>query len=1153
MHKSGILIFLLLFGVACRKQEPHTEEIFRAQALGLGFLDRGELADAEAQFKQVVAFAPNEPLGHANLGLTYLRGSRFREAESELAHAHDLDPANADIDLILAKLYAVTGRADRARKILESAQQSAPNNAHVLFALAELDRPAANADTAAMSRYEASLRRALAVAPLNIVLRLEFTNALMRRGAPDSALKQLEDARRVGPALPAETRPALDTTIQRLQTGQLAPARESFDRFLHTMSTTPAYQTALNDVKWIEGPLSGRPILSFNPKSLGTLRGIARGNDTRDLVRFVDATSELGLPNVSSAAFAVGDFDGDGTDDLFAGGHFYHVQAGQVVDVTQRAGVNVPADAVFAGFADLDNDGRLDLFVVGADQHGHVYRNAGGGRFEDVSAKAGIGNVFGARKAIFADLDHDGDLDIVLVGGSRLAFYRNNADGSFTEVADAMGFNATHAEPSDAAFADFGGDGRLDLLVANAQGAPSLYHNDGGRHFTDVIARSGVSVGGAVAVTAADYNNDGFIDVAILDAAGAPSLWLNNGDGTFRRDTRSRALAAIRGAASMQFFDYDNDGWLDLVVVGERAVSLWHNDGHGRFENRSSILPPALQAATSVIASDFDGDGDLDLLVADRSGMHLLRNQGGNTRLSMQLQLVGLRTGSGKNNDFGIGARVEVRAGDLYQTRIVTSRVTHFGLGPHLKADVVRIEWPNGVPQTVFFPGTDQDVVENEVLKGSCAFLYAWDGAHFRFVTDVMWRSALGMPLGLMAGGSATAYAPAGASQEYLRVPGDALKARDGKYVLQLTEELWETAFADQLKLFAVDHPASVQVFVDERFVPPGPVQLRTYRVARAHPPISAVDDHGTDVLPALREMDDHFVSNLTPLQYQGLVEAHDLILDLGDDAGADSTFLFLRGWIYPTDASINVALSQQSRVKVMMPSLDVRDARGHWATAIPNLSFPSGKNKTMVVPLRGIFPTRDHHVRIRTNLQIYWDQAFVARDVPADSARVAPLVASKADLHFRGYSRTYRKGGRYGPWWFDYDSVTRESPWRPIDGAFTRFGDVLPLLRAPDDMYVIMAPGDEATLEFEAASAPALPRGWTRDFLLYTDGWIKDSDLNTAYGTSVEPLPYHAVRAYPYAAGDAYPTDSAHQRYRREYNTRIVTRPSQSRYRGPQ
>ena len=283
------------------------------------------------------------------------------------------------------------------------------------------------------------------------------------------------------------------------------------------------------------------------------------------------------------------------------------------------------------------------------------------------------------------------------------------------------------------------------------------------------------------------------------------------------------------------------------------------------------------------------------------------------------------------------------------------------------------------------------------------------------------------------------------------------------------------------------------------------------------------------------------YVSNLVPTQYQGVVEPHDLILDLPELAGAPSTSLFLRGWIYPTDASINVALGQQSSLKVFAPSLEVRDANGRWQTAIANLGFPSGKDKTMVIDLSGKFPTADHHVRIRTNMQIYWDEAFVARDLPASATKVETLAPVAANLHARGFSRTYRKGGRYGPYWFAYGDVEQLTPWRPITGAFTRFGDVTPLLEKGDDMYVIMAPGDETTIEFDARSATSLPRGWRRDFLLYTDGWIKDSDLNTAFGTTVGPLPFHGVRSYPYSPTDSYPRDSARSRYLREYNTRIV------------
>jgi hypothetical protein len=226
-----------------------------------------------------------------------------------------------------------------------------------------------------------------------------------------------------------------------------------------------------------------------------------------------------------------------------------------------------------------------------------------------------------------------------------------------------------------------------------------------------------------------------------------------------------------------------------------------------------------------------------------------------------------------------------------------------------------------------------------------------------------------------------------------------------------------------------------------------------------------------------------------------------------------------------------------------MMPLLEVRDARGQWSTAIADLGFPSGKDKTIVIDLAGIFPTADRHVRIRTNLQIYWDHAFTGTEVPAGSVRVSDVDRAAADLHFRGYSRMHKKGGRYGPHWFEYDSVSREHPWRPIEGAFTRYGDVLPLLEKPDDMYVIMAPGDEMTVEFDAASAAPPPGGWTRTFLLFTVGWIKDADMNTAFGNTVDPLPFHGIREYPYAKGEAYPVDETRERYNREFNSRVVRR----------
>ncbi len=1122
--------------------------------LGLSYLQRNQLPEAEAEFRKLTDLAPDDPLGYADLGLTYLQAARYQDAEEQLLRARELDPGSVEVRLALARLYALTNRRAEARSELEQMRRDTTTSARVLYALAELE--AQQEDSASARRYRDRLREVLAIEPANLAVRLQLIDALARRGEADSVVRQLEEVRRVPPEPPPQARSALDRSIRLLRLGDTPESRATLDRFLRLMEGTAPYQASLESVRSIEGPIPGRIILNFAPKSFVTVHGV-REHAAVGLARFIDATDEAGFVrsprDTGNATLAAGDVDGDGADELLLAGRLYRVQGGFVRDVTEASSIVLPQGAAHATFADYDNDGWLDLFVVGADGSGRLLRNRGDGTFVDATAQARVADTRGSRKALFVDLDHDGDLDLLLVGDAARTVYRNNLDGTFTEATAGFGLGGGGAR--DAVFADFDGDGRVDVFFTSDRGSDVLMHNGGAQRFSDVTAASGLTGdGGSGPAAVGDYDNDGFLDLFVATTDGTePVLWRNDGDGTFTRDRRSSAaMQPLRStaASAATFMDHDNDGWLDLVVTGAArsapgaaGIHVLRNDGTGRLLDRSTIVPEQVRAAgaRALVVTEVDDDGDEDIVLVDGTGApRLLRNDLGNSNLAVNVELKGLRTGSGKNNAFGIGARLELRAGAIYQTRVVTDRVTHFGLGPHLKADVLRVEWPNGVPQTVYLPGTDQDVVERELLKGSCAFVYTWDGKRFRFVTDAMWRSALGMPLGLM--GSTSAFAPAGASQEFVRISGDALQPRDGRYILQLTEELWETAYADEVKLVAVDHPDSVEVFVDERFVPPGPVSLRLFQTSRRTAPRSATDERGNDVLPALREADDVYVSDLTPMQYQGVVEPHHIILDLGPEAGRPGTYLFLRGWIYPTDASINVALSQQSAVALAPPALEVRDANGAWRS-VADIGFPSGKDKTIIVDLSGKFPTADRRVRIRTNMQIYWDHAFVARDLTNGPAKITTLAPTSADLHARGFSRMYRKGGRYGPYWFDYDDVSKDSPWRPIEGAFTRFGDVLPLLRAADDMYAIMGPGDEVTVQFDASSAASLAPGWRRDFLLYTDGWIKDSDLNTAFGTTVHPLPFHGARAYPYAPGDTYPTGAEHRRYMEEYNTRVVTR----------
>ncbi|UCG26818.1 MAG: hypothetical protein JSV24_07500, partial [Bacteroidales bacterium] len=382
----------------------------------------------------------------------------------------------------------------------------------------------------------------------------------------------------------------------------------------------------------------------------------------------------------------------------------------------------------------------------------------------------------------------------------------------------------------------------------------------------------------------------------------------------------------------------------------------------------------------------------------------------------------------------------------------------------------------------------------------------------------------------------------ADASVDYIKIPGEFLKRKGKRYPIQITGELWETIFVDKIELIVLDHPDSVEVFVDERMLPPSTPDYSIYQVKEKHLPVSARNENGINLLPVLAEKDDRYVSGFKLGKYQGFTEITELIMNLGEICSSESLHLYLTGWIFPSDASINAAISQSSGYKTVSPVIQAIDKKGDWKTIVDDLSFPMGKDKTIVADLTGRILASDPRIRILTNMQIYWDQVFFTQDNPDAPVYSYTLTPVSADLHYRGFSATYRKGGRYGPHWFDYDSVTTVPKWRDLVGNYTRYGDVLPLLAEADDMYIILNAGDETTIEFSAEGLPELPAGWKRDFLIHSVGWVKDGDLNTAAGKTVDPLPFHGMTRYPYGSDEAYPSDPAHQAYLREYNTREVT-----------
>jgi hypothetical protein len=493
------------------------------------------------------------------------------------------------------------------------------------------------------------------------------------------------------------------------------------------------------------------------------------------------------------------------------------------------------------------------------------------------------------------------------------------------------------------------------------------------------------------------------------------------------------------------------------------------------------------------------------------------------------------------SNRSGIGSKVEIRAGSLRQVLEVSSAspaiapsYTAFGLGPRTTADVVRVLWPSGILQAETNPpasrGKSFTVTELDRKPSSCPYLFTWNGSAFTFVTD------------FMGGGEMGGWAGPGAwnkpdPDEYVRIRADQLRARDGRYELRITNELEEALFVDRLQLVAVDHPGRVDVYPNEGLRQrPGPFAIQ--RVSGARPPAGARDDHGHDVLPQLRALDRRYPDDFRRLSVRGYAEAHALELDLG--ASADNAVLLLTGWTDYAFSNDNVAAAQAGLV-MTPPSLQVKDASGVWRTAIEDVGFPVGRPQTIAIDLTGKFVSASREVRILTSMRIYWDQVLVATREPG-AMRETRLEPAGADLRSRGFSAEATPDGRE-PFGYDYARVSSASPWKVPAGRYTREGDVRPLLRGVDDMFVISRPGDELALSFDAAALPALPAGWTRTFFLYVHGYSKEMNPRSAVPETVAPLPFKAMTQYPYGPGEHYPWSPAHREYDEVYNTRVVTR----------
>jgi hypothetical protein len=823
---------------------------------------------------------------------------------------------------------------------------------------------------------------------------------------------------------------------------------------------------------------------------------------------------------------------------------------GVFTDVTADAGLS--AGSSWGGFiADYDNDGFPDLLLTGSSGP-RLFRNRTDGRYEDVSAKAGLTELEGVfLTGAWLDIDQDGDLDLVLSKyGESLAAslaqlqQRGKAQGATvlllnTGVAPAAApgakqpglstsftaFKNLEALQTSGAFvgvavSDLDGDRDVDLLLL-ADGQPPLgVWNDRLLRFSaaGILSEAGLWNGALVL----DVNHDQRSDLLLLRTDRPPALWMAK-NAVLPRQIADAFTPGVFNSPTLkqaQAVDLDFDSWTDVVgLSAERKPVLLHNDGLGKLVQRAAAFGDTGEALGVAIV-DLDGDGPGDLVLFTDAGLQVQRNLG-NGNHYVRLDISGRRDkgSSLRTNSDGSGSWIVAQSGTIWSGMEKTtleaglrqsSLPVDLGLGKAAQAEVVRIRWPDGVPQAELNIAANQLTRITELnRKGtSCPVLFVWDGQRYRYVTDFLGAGTVGE---VGTDGSTRPPRP----EESLAIDANMLALRDGKYWIKIAEPMDEVLYLDRLQWIAIDHPIGERILPDERFAIAGPPPTQeVLRLRDLRPAQRAVDHRGNDVTTQLRDIDRKYPSAFHLRSWLGFAEEHFVELDFGDLAAKqpERSILCLHGWTdYAYPESIFAA--SQAGIEMLAPQLEYRKADGAWQTW-GELGFPAGLPRTMTRDVSELIKLGHGRFRIRTNMQIYWDQIVLARQLPAAELQTTILPMASAVLRHRGFAQEILPDGKLP---IVYDDERLEpvaiAKW---SGRLTRLGDVAELLQDHDDRFVLCGPGDEIEIAFDASKLPPLREGYTRSYVLRTWGYCKDSSLFTVTGAAVYPLPFRSMGNYP-------------------------------------
>ena len=817
------------------------------------------------------------------------------------------------------------------------------------------------------------------------------------------------------------------------------------------------------------------------------------------------------------------------------------------------AGLKASGHAVACAVGDYDGDNLNDL-AVALDDQVLLFRNLGKGKFEDVTAEAGLAPRNRPSGITFVDFDHDGDLDLLMTGSplkpgdAPNALWRNNGNKTFTEWTESTGLGGS-GKTVAAILTDFNNDRAVDLAVTGDGAAPVFFVNPREGKYPTQPLYENQRLPPTEGITVLDYNKDGWMDVAVTHA-GAPgvTLWrnvaaLHNAGRRFER-VALPLQGALRGWGVTPI-DIDNDGWIDLAAIVDTAagprVRVVRNRGNGTFEDVSHTLGldnVALKAPRGLIAADVDGDGAADLIVAQQNAPPvLLRNVGANKNHFVRLDLTGYA-----DNKTALGSKVEVFANGQWQKWELAGASGYqtqappqilIGLGKAEGIDLLRILWPTGVLQDeIDLPHTHVIAMKEADRRGSsCPVLFAWDGHKYRMVTDVIGAGVVGHWFTPVRRNIPN-------SGEWIKVDGDRLATVNGKLSLRFIEPMEEVNYIDQLRLVAVDHPDNVEVNPDERFLDDPPFASgRVVASADARLPLGAWDGEGRDVLEKLSRRDHQFAGGFTPTPYDGFANQHTLTLDLGAVNTKAPLKLLMTGYVNYFSAT-SLYAAWQAGVKPISPYVEAQLPDGSWRRISGEAGFPAGLERSIVVDLTGKMPSGTRRIRLVTNLEIFWDQVLIDNHAEAQS-RSTEIPLTQATEHFRGYP-TQIEGASPGDLDYDYDRVSLTGPFQHQRGNYTHFGDVTALVMGIDDRYAIFGSGEEIATEFDAARLPALPERWKRDYFFYANGYVKDMDWWDASPFTVAQLPFHKMSTYPYPASEKFPDDPGALAYQLSWNDRF-------------